>query len=676
MATASATGPWKPSPAMADPVRTAWHLDRRTRWLVVPLAMVIAPHLLYTPAWVGLAAGGALLWRLAPGWRKDHAGQRVVRGLLAGAALLGVLLQFHTLLGPQPGISLLVLMTALKLLESEGPRDHIIGVLAGYFLLMAVLIHHQQLAMAAWLAASAVALTASLIVNQRASPPPVRQALGQAGLLMVQALPLALVLFLLFPRLPSPVGGLVRTEVASTGLSDTMTPGSVSQLIQSDAVAFRVDFAQAGVALNQLYWRGPVLSEFDGRAWRRTRLDGGPPEGRALGAAIDYSITLEPSAQPWLPVAGLADRIDLPLARVSSQLEWSLARPRQERLRYTVRAWLDYRLDPDRPPLRQAANLALPEGSNPDTVALARRWAAETPDPQALVRRALEYFRSEPFHYTLSPPRLGEQPMDDFLFVTRRGFCEHYAGAFTVLMRAAGVPARVVTGYQGGELNPIGGYGIVRQRDAHAWAEVWLPGEGWRPVDPTAAVAPDRIERGIGAALPAAELPRLGLAPDWLRPLRQTWDFVNNGWNQWVLGYDFERQRRLLTALSPSLGTLRGLLWALLGMAGLVVGGLALWVLRDAAGPRRQGADRLYDRFATRLARIGLTRGRAEGPEDFAARAAARRPDLATPIRTITGLYVGLRYGGLPGARLGELKRAVRAFRPGRAARRGVEKKS
>ncbi|MFA5083496.1 MAG: transglutaminase domain-containing protein, partial [Hydrogenophilaceae bacterium] len=261
---------------------------------------------------------------------------------------------------------------------------------------------------------------------------------------------------------------------------------------------------------------------------------------------------------------------------------------------------------------------------------------------------------------------LGEHGVDDFLFLTRRGFCEHYAGAFTVLMRAAGVPARVVTGYQGGERNPVGGYWIVRQRDAHAWAEVWLAGAGWVRVDPTAAVAPERVEKGLAEALPMAERPLLNLSAHWLRPWRQGWDFLNNGWNQWVLGYDFQRQQRLLARLSPSLASLKGMLWAMLAGAGLILAGLALVLLRDVAGRPRTEAERLYARFLGRLERTGLDKGSAEGPVDFAARAGRDRPDLARQIHTITRLYIALRYGSGAGSEIGKLRRALYIFRPGR----------
>jgi transglutaminase-like putative cysteine protease len=636
----------------------------RDLWLVLPVFMALAPHALYVPVWISLAVAMMLIWRLSPFWRKDDGLQKAARFLLVGAAAVGVFLQYRTLFGPQAGIALLVLMAGFKLLESEGRRDHLIAVLAGYFLLMATLIHHQQILAAAWLLLAAAALTASLLVNQTQSPLPTRAALKFGGTLVLQALPLAILLFFLFPRLPSPMAGLVHTGAGKTGLSDSMAPGSVSQLIQSDEIAFRVDFTDPATEARGLYWRGPVLPRFDGRTWQRGFDDRTPASAQLLGGKLDYTVTLEASEQPWLPVAGVATELPVRGARINVDMEWQTPLAGHDRLRYAVASWQDYRLEQELPPYRRAQALALPQGYNPDALALGRRWAAESTGSEQVVQRALTHFRQQPFHYTLTPPVLGKNSVDDFLFDTRRGFCEHYASAFTVLMRAAGVPARVVTGYQGGELNQVGGHWVVRQRDAHAWAEVWLEDRGWVRVDPTAAVAPERVERGLAAALPASELALLNLPPAWLRQLRQSWDFVDNTWNQWVLGYDFQRQQQLLSRLSPSLASLKGMLWTLLAGVAAILAGLAWSIFRPApAGPADE-IEQHYQRFLDRLSLVGLSRGRSEGPADFARRATRNRPDLGPEINTVTGLYIGLRYGSSDKSALSGLKRAAAAFKP------------
>ncbi len=633
-------------------------------WLVGPLVLALLPQVLFLPVWVSVAAGLIVLWRIGPGWRKNAPGQRILIYPLLIAGAIGVFLEHHTVFGPQGGVSLLVLMSSLKLLESEGRRDHLVMTLVGYFLLMTTFIHDQRPLTALWLAMAATVFTASLIATQSSTLLPWRTALRLGGSLMLQALPLALLLFVLFPRLHSPIGGLTQTRQAQTGLSDSMSPGTISQLIRSDAIAFRADFASAQVDGHALYWRGPVLGQYDGRNWRRLDANDEDVTAETLGRPLNYTITLEADNQPWLPVAGLATGLSLPGAHETADLEWLAAAPVQERQRYAVQAWLDYRIESTLSPARRARALALPEGFNPRAVALGRSWASHGQSAQAIVDAAQAYFRDQPFYYTLNPPALGANAVDEFLFGSRRGFCEHYAGAFTVLMRAAGIPARVVTGYQGGEYNPIGKYWVVRQRDAHAWAEVWLADQGWVRIDPTAAVAPNRVELGIEAGLPDTDRTVLNLPAAWLQPLRLTWDYVNNGWNQWVLGYDFERQQRLLNAFSPSLTSLRGMLWALLAGAAMLLGGLSLFLLRPSRQARMDEAARVYARFLHRMAKAGLDKGQAEGPADFARRASRDRPDLAREIEAITRCYAGLRYGHAPREWLADLQRLTKAFKP------------
>jgi transglutaminase-like putative cysteine protease len=644
----------------------------RVLWLAGPLALVVAPHLLRLPYWIGLVWLVCLLARLQQARRDARPLGRGPRYALAIAGLAGVFLQFGSIFGPQGGVALLVVLSGLKLLETAGERDHVILVFLGYFLLLANFLDSQGLILAAYLLAVAVLLTASLVAIQSAAPRPVAGILGSAAVLLLQALPLAALLFFVFPRLPTPIGGLLQTQAARTGLSESMQPGSISQLIQSDAVAFRVDFADPKMDGRRLYWRGPVLWDYDGRTWNPARdLAQAAPLTEGLGRRVDYSVTLEPHGQRWLLVAGLAETPPMADASLTGDLQWLARNPVSERRRYAVSAWLDYRIEPTLAPDLEARALTVPAHLNPRAQALARQWAAATPAKADLVNRALRHFRQEQFFYTLNPPLLGEHAVDDFLFETRRGFCEHYANAFVVLMRLAGVPARVVTGYQGGELNPLGGYWIVRQRDAHAWAEVWLAGRGWVQVDPTAAVAPSRIEQGVTAALPASERPVAVMELAWLKPLRQGWDLVNARWNQWVLGYDHARQRDLLQRLHPALATLQGLLWT------LVAGGAALLLLLLAVVflPRRQPpadpAARHYARFCARLARLGIIRAPSEGPADFARRVAALRPDLAEEVAAITRLYIGQRYGASAGSGPADLAAQVARFRPAAVAARG-----
>ena len=647
-------------------------LDAALLWLIVPLALVLAPHALALPAWISLSWTAFALASLHASRRK-----RVWPGwltmLLALAGVAGVLLQYGSVIGPQGGVALLVFLSGAKLLETRTARDRLGLLFVGCFLLVAYFLNSQSLAMAGYMIIAAIALVAAMIANLQPAPD-ARATLATASRLLAQALPLALLLFVLFPRLQGPLWGLPQQGAAQTGLSDRMSPGDFSQLTLSDEIAFRVEFinrpGQAAPAANALYWRGPVLWDFDGRTWQtRLAVPPNPVRGEGRGEALSYAVTLEPHRQRWLFLLGLPQRLPPLQAVLGPDLQWLTRAPVTQRLRYRIDAHLDYRLDAEGlGEATRARTLALPEG-NPRSLALARQWAAEAGDDSAIVQRALLHFRQQPFFYTLKPPLLGEHSVDDFLFLSRRGFCEHYASAFVILMRAAGVPARVVTGYQGGELNPLGDYWIVRQRDAHAWAEVWLNDQGWTRIDPTAAVAPNRIERGLDAALAGLPAPerRAGLVDlnaNWLQPLRLSWDLLNNQWNQWVLGYNQDRQRQFLARLNPFLSTWQGMAWGLAGAGGALLLLMAMLAIPRMTRTKADPASRLFARFCRRLQRLGIVRGNAEGPADFAIRAATLRPDLADPIQRISQLYLAQRYGRAEAEGLAELERLVAAFRP------------
>ncbi len=329
-----------------------------------------------------------------------------------------------------------------------------------------------------------------------------------------------------------------------------MTPGSLSNLILSDAVAFRVRFVGNQPLPKQLYWRGPVMWDFDGRTWTAPRVLYGTPEFTAHGPPIAYEVTLEPHNKRWLFALELPGKVP-PRAFASADFQlYAVAAGEHARaLRDDLFPRLQLR--PDRGPRRAAARAA-PCRRDPTRARRpsAHELRARHQDDRAVMQAVLTRFRNEKFFYTLTPPLLGkDDPVDEFLFETRSGFCEHYSSAFAVLMRAAGIPARIVTGYQGGEVNLLGNYLIVRQAEAHAWTEVWLRNEGWVRVDPTAAVSPLRVESGISAAVPRTDPLPLFVRGDFaaLRQLRLTWDLMANTWNQWVLGYTPERQRLLLS---------------------------------------------------------------------------------------------------------------------------------
>ena len=648
-----------------------------TGLLVVAVAAAVGPHAWHLPApVVGFFAVAAAYRLLGLGLPALLPG-RALLGLLLLAGLATVVMAQGALPNRDSGVALLTVMLGLKLLEVRTRRDVFVTVFLGWFVLVTQFLYSQALAFAAFLMLPFLAFLYLLARLHRAAGEASPLALGASVLrLTLLALPATIALFVLFPRLGGPLWGFaVDSDAALTGLSDTLSPGSVSRLVESPETAFRVRFEGDLPPPAQRYWRGPVLWETDGRTWRPGTPADPPPRIEAAGPLFDYEVTIEPHRRRWLFA------LDLPVSRppgaaVTVDHQLLAAKDVEARFTYRVRSVADYRtlgLGPD----EEFAALQVPERVGPRVRALAERWRSESRDAAAIVDRGLALFRDEPFVYTLRPPPLGDDPIDAFLFETRRGFCEHYATSFVLLMRLAGVPARIVTGYQGGELNTVGDYLTVRQSDAHAWAEVWLADRGWTRVDPTAEVAPARIESAIdqGASLAAgrvtfrAELPWAAAV---LRQARWLIDAANLNWHRWVVGYDRERQDFLmkhlgLGGLSPTqLGALA------VAVAGGLLALLGLWVvLRRPA--RRDPVVAAYDRLCRKLARAGVARAPHEGPRDFIDRAAKVLPDVAVQLRSVGRLYEHLRYGRrAPREAIRQLQRAVRALhvagrRPGAA---------
>lgn len=651
----------------AEASRTYGAPPAALNWLLIALALVMVPHALRMPLWIGATvyALGGWRWAIAR-WGLPLPG-RWVLAVLAAAGIAGVYASYGRVFGRDAGIAMLALMLGLKLLETRGYRDSFVLAVLAYFLVITNFFHTQGILIALYMLGVVFVITGALVhLNHRGEG--VRP-FRLAGKLLLQSLPVMLVLFVLFPRIPGPLWGLPSDAVGGvTGLSDEMSPGSISRLTQSESVAFRVEFKGPPPPGKSLYWRGPILWTTDGRSWKGgVALPATALRYTALSPPLDYAVTLEPSNKTWLFALDLPARAP-EIGRVMGGFQLLADAPVTQRTRYTMSSRLEYRTE-ELSPLERRLGLQLP-GANPRTVMLARAWARELQDPAKVVERALAFFRDEGFRYTLSPPLMrGGSPVDVFLFQARQGFCEHYAGAFVTLMRAAGIPARVVTGYQGGDFNTFGGYLIVRQSDAHAWAEVWLEGRGWVRVDPTAAVSPARVEEGITAAVPAVN-PLPGLVPDFLvqrdnpfiQRLRFGWDVLNGGWQLWVLSYTEERQLELLARLGLGLLTWSEMGYLLLGAVGGVMGVLALFMLvrRPARVPPEV---RLYRRFCARLARRGLPRRAEEGPEDYARRVSAARPEWREGVWAVTAAYVAVRYGEKKAVREA-LRQAVRAFRP------------
>jgi len=639
---------------------------RNTLWLFAALAMVAAPHVERLPWWITILAVILMLWRTYLGRHRLPLPRKWLLLLIVAGATAGIYLHYRTIFGRDAGVALLIVMLALKLMETKSRRDAILLFFLAYFLVITNFFYSQTIATALYMMICVWMITAGMIGLHYTQPAGYRNQLRTAALLLAQSAPLMLALFLLFPRVQGPLWGLPQDAYSGlTGLSDTMSPGSLSNLSLSDAVAFRVSFISAPPPPKQLYWRGPVLWDFDGRTWSAPRFFYGQPRFQTNGVPIEYEVTIEPHNKRWLFALELPARLP-PRSRLTGDFQLISNTRVASRMRYGMVSYLNtqYGMNESRMALHRA--LQLPPGFNPRTIKLAQSLRRQFPDDHALMAEVLSMFRKEKFFYTTTPPLLGTNSVDEFLFDTRRGFCEHYASAFAVIMRAAGIPARIVTGYQGGEINPVGNYMIVRQADAHAWTEVWFPDTGWVRVDPTAAVSPLRVESGIAAAVPKTDPLPLMVRGDypWLRQVRLNWDSIANSWNQWVLGYNPERQRNLMSRVGIDDATWRTLAVMLIVTTGLITLTFALLMLRRLKTVVRDPAQRAYYRFCAKLERENLRRDPVEGPLDYAARLSRLRPDLAAAVAAITRLYIALRYGRDAGTdALQDLERRIRQFR-------------
>jgi transglutaminase-like putative cysteine protease len=627
-------------------------------WLGALLLSAQWPLWSHDLIWDAVAGTALVVARVAlpPKWRALTGHRRWLLPLLAVAAALGIRTELGYFLARDPCVQFLYLLVGIKFIESRDMRDGTLLICLALFLSLTQYFYLQTIAAALSTVPVLLALggtLASLRGGATAAASDWRAQLGATTLLILQGIPIAALLFVIFPRLAGPLWGSPTEAGARSGLSDTMRPGSISELSLSDAVAFRVDFNGAPPPPALRYWRGPVLSRFDGREWRAVyKLLPGrfvPRQARS----IEYTVTLEPHGKAWLfalehPSALPRSPTSDPLAPTVNEIAY-LTYDQQlvartavaQAIRYTQRSSLrdSYPGTDDNP--RESLQLPL---NNPRALAFAKEMRAGVDSDRAYVKAVLDWFHKEPFVYTLAPPLIDVDPVDGFLFDSRRGFCEHYAGAFTVLLRAAGIPARIVTGYQGGEMNPDGDYMIVRQSDAHAWAEALLDGQ-WQRFDPTAAVAPSRIERGLGAALPAGErVPYFArLEMTWIKSLRLKWDSVNYQWQRGVVGFNIERQRDLLREF----GFEGARPWQIVAaFAGVVF----IWgvLLLGAAQLRRSGVDAevaLWNGLCRRLARAGLARAPEEGPLAYTRRAGRRWPQWAGVFARIGERYAQLHYG-------------------------------
>ena len=649
---------------------------RDTLFLLGVIACVLLPLFPHLPLWAGAFSCLLLAWRagLALGGRSLPP-----RWLLVALLVLAVaatLASFRTILGREAGVTLIAMLLALKTLEARARRDAMVIFFLGFFTMLSNFFFSQSMPTAiAMLVALVGLLTALINAHMPVGRPPLALALRAAARMALLGTPVMVALFMFFPRM-APLWGLPGDQLTGrSGLSGSMKVGAMAALALDDTVALRVRFVLPGNALppqSAMYFRGPVLSDFDGREWQAVPIrdtEQTPALLQVQGPGIAYEALLEPHQKPWLllldasPEGPQANGLRAYMAR---DLEWLAVRPVTEVLRYHATSYPRFRHGPLTATRELRFGNSLPAGSNPRTKALAAQMRAAPGvaggGTQALVDAALARLRTGGYEYTLDPGVYGEHTADEFWFDRKAGFCEHIASAFVVLMRAAEVPARIVTGYQGGERNPIDGYWTVRQSDAHAWAEVWIEGRGWVRVDPTGAISPERIgafnrlraPRGaLGNAMDSV------ISPGLVQQLRAVWEAANNRWNQWVLNYTQARQLDLLKAMgfeAPDWQDLVNLLAALVAAAALGAAGWSAW--------ERLQHDpwlRLLARVRKRLAQAGLELPPHLPPRGMAQAVRAHFGPAGEPLAAWLLDLEALRYAPEPGARpgIGALRRRL-----------------
>jgi len=646
------------------------------RWVIATFTVALLPQLIRMPPIVAVFALAPLAWRLAADAQNWPQLPSWIRHGLTALALASLFFSYGNLSGRRAAVSLLAVMLAMKLIECYRIRDARLIVSFSLFLCATQFLFVQKIIMPFYGAVVVLLAMAALVHLQRAEtwlhsgeqPPKIRASvaseLGFSVRLLALAIPTGLVFFLLFPRLSSPLWGIPETTLDSkSGLSDSMTPGSIQELFMDDSPAFRIKFDGPVPPPSERYWRGPVFWDFDGQTWRDSfysrHLEAAALPDDSGAGVYRYTVQLEPNERKSLFA------LDYPTASPQNStimMDFRIVRrdPVLQLFEYEMVSNPDFRDQPESLAyeLRLTA-LDLPEDFNPRTRRLIENWREEGLPDRDIVARAYRYFSRDPFRYTLNPPLLGRHTVDEFLFDSQAGFCEHYASSFAVMMRMAGIPARIVTGYMGGFYNEAGEYMLVRQSDAHAWAEVWLQGEGWVAVDPTAAVSPSRIERG---SLSAVEGPRFMLDFPWLRDMKNSVDIVQQRWNDWVIEYGARRQAELFAGLglkSMTPGTLILVLVLALSVSTAIVVPI---VLRIRGPAEKDPARRAWMKFLKLLEKSGFKASLALGPMEVAHEASLALPEHRDIIGRIAALYSRCRYSPSPPP-VSQLERAVGIFK-------------
>ena len=630
-------------------------------FLLSSIGLIVFPHVYHIPITVFGFFCLLLGWRFMGIWKQNCLPNKPVIFLLASCGIALLYSQHQGLFGRDAGTNLFITALGLKLLEIKKERDlYLISYLA-FIVAASQFLYQQSILMAAYILLVCCVLLATLVcINSYTAQTVV--ALKTAVIIIAQALPIAVVLFVLFPRVDAPRWMVFNQQHQNkTGLSDSMEPGSISDLGMSDELVFRVKFANAIPPQRQRYWRGPVLSHTDGKRWTPGAFH--KPLGRPVvtGSAYQYTLLMEPQDKNWVFALDMPKEFAQPLIMNAGYQLITLENP-DKRTEYKVTSYTDYNTGPINRSEYKAATQLPGEPSDKIKQLVAQLHGFDSP-PDNFIKQLLNHFRVEDFHYTLTPPMMEENPIESFLFETRYGFCSHYASAFVYLMRTAHIPARVVTGYQGGELNKVGDFLEIRQADAHAWAEVWLENRGWVRVDPTAAIAPERIEREINLNRQTA----YGIAGEnnpaynWLKQARQLWSSVDYNWQRWVINYNNKSQSKFLSSFG--INDLKTMIYWMIAIIGSITAALC-WLLLYQKPKTTDQVLLSSNRFCKKLAKHGLFRGTGEGAKDFAERAKRKLPEQAACIDHITAVFIKLRYERIAtGDNLQQLKTLVGLFR-------------
>lgn len=639
---------------------------RSLNFLLVSIALITLPHAWHIPVPLFGFFAALLIWRLIGVQRVDWLPNRWLLFLLTVIGLALLVVQHRGLFGRDAGTALFVVALGLKLMEIRGKRDVSLIVYLAFVVAASQFLYEQSILMAGYILLVCAALLATLI-TQNAPQIQNQAAFKTSATIILQALPMAMVIFVLFPRLEAPRWmWLADDNKALSGLTDTLEPGSISDLSLSDELVFRVRFEGNVPSPALRYWRGPVYSNTDGVHWTIAASRNQPNQAIAFsGEAVHYTLLTEPQKQNWVFGLDMPERFDTSLRRNSTFQLLTNKRP-ADRAEYQLVSRPNYNTGPISAEEYQR-NLQLPKAATAKQQALLSKLQGPDGQPEQFIQNVLNHFREEAFYYTLSPPLMPVNPIDTFLFETRSGFCSHYATAFVYLLRLAKIPARVVGGYQGGEINEVGGFLEVRQADAHAWAEAWLKNKGWVRFDPTAVIAPERIERGVNVDLQVASgavnfgpLVNESAALNWLKRSRQLWQSIDYNWQRWVINYDGANQMQFLQSLGiDGIATLAKWL-----VGSLIITTLPLaWLLLKQPKKPVDKTLWVYRRFCNKLAKAGAVIESGEGAKDFAERAKRQIPELAAQIEQITALFIRLRYqADATDADLRRLKSLVDAF--------------